>query len=101
MLRCGCLELEVETGRYRTPKNQCQLCENSVGDETHLLNHCKLLTLLQVQLYEAASDSLDVNFYSLSPDQETLLILQLCVESSVASKCIYDMFVLHKRLLEC
>ena len=84
MLRCGCLPLEVETGRYRTPKTPlqqriCQLCENGVGDETHFLNHCKPLTLLRVQLYEAASDSLDVNFYSLSPDQKTLLILQLYV----------------------
>jgi len=72
---------------------QWQLCENSVGDETH----CKPLT----QLYEAASDSLDVNFYSLSPDQKTLLILKLCAESSVASKLVYDMFVLRKHLLEC
>ena len=84
MLRCGCLPLEVKTGRYRTTKTPlqqriCQLCENSVEDETHFLNHCKPLTLLWVQLYEAASDSLDVNFYSLSPDQKTLLILQLYV----------------------
>jgi len=40
------IPLEVETGRYRTPKTPlqqrvCQLCENGVGDETHFLNHCK------------------------------------------------------------
>jgi len=98
--------LEVETGRYRAPKTPLQqrirqLCENSVGDETHFFSHCKPLTLLRVQLYEAASHSLDVNFYSLSPDQETLQLLQLCAESSVASKRMYDMFVLCKRLLEC
>ena len=39
MLRCGCLPLEVETGRYRTPKTPlqqriCQLCEN------HCPSHC-------------------------------------------------------------
>ena len=54
MLTCGCLPLEVETGRYRalktpgigrnrapkTPLQQriCQLCENGVGDETHALS---------------------------------------------------------------
>ena len=35
MLRCGCLPLEVETGRYRTPKTPllqrtCEICERAL-----------------------------------------------------------------------
>ena len=39
-LRCGCLSLEIETGRYRFPKiplceRMCQLCKINVGNEIH------------------------------------------------------------------
>ncbi len=45
LLRCGCLPLEVESGRYRTPKTPlqqriCQICQKGVGDECHFLNSC-------------------------------------------------------------
>jgi len=66
MLRCGCLPLEVETGTTKTPLQQriCQLCENSVEDETHFLNHCKPLTLLRVQLYEPQTPSMLISIHS-------------------------------------
>ena len=57
MLRCGCLPLEVETGRYRTPKTPllqrtCEICAKGIGDEIHFLNYCQPLTTLQLQLYK-------------------------------------------------
>ena len=57
MLRCGCLPLEVETGRYRTPKTPllqrtCEICGNGIGDETHFLNYCQPLTSLRLELYK-------------------------------------------------
>ena len=47
-IRTGCLPLEIETGRYRTPKTpledrKCQLCEEDIGDEVHLLLGCTKL----------------------------------------------------------
>lgn len=47
-IRTGCLPLEIELGCYRSPKTSltnriCQLCNNGVGDETHLLLDCALL----------------------------------------------------------
>lgn len=43
LLRCGCLPLEVETGRRRVPKTPqiqkiCGFCHNGIGNETHFLN---------------------------------------------------------------
>ena len=106
MLRCGCLPLEVETGRYRAPKipliqRTCEICGNGIGDETHFLNYCQPLSTLRQQLYKVASDTCDLNFYALPPEQKTLLILNLSSENDALKDLIYDMFVLRKSLLEC
>ena len=106
MLRCGCLPLEVETGRYRYPKTPinrrtCQLCNGDIEDEIHFLNICPALQTLRIQLYKVTSESNihdRVNLYSLPVHQRTILILQLCAENPVISKLIYDMF-LHRKLL--
>ena len=106
MLRCGCLPLEVETGRYRAPKTPllqrtCEICGNGIGDETHFLNYCQPLTALRLQLYKAASDACDFNFYALSPEQKTLQMLNLCAKVCIVKDLIYDMFILCKSLLDC
>ena len=106
MLRCGCLPLEVETGRYRAPKTPllqrtCEICGNGIGDETHFLNYCQPLTALRLQLYKAASDACDFNFYALSPEQKTLQMLNLCAKVCTVKDLIYDMFILRKSLLDC
>ena len=106
MLKCGCLPLEVETGRYRYPKTPinrrtCQLCNGDIEDEIHFLNICPALQTLRIQLYKVTSESNihdRVNLYSLPVHQTTILILQLCAENPVISKLIYDMF-LHRKLL--
>ena len=106
MLRCGCLPLEVETGRYRTPKTPllqrtCEICAKGIGDEIHFLNYCQPLTTLRLQLYKAASDACDFNFYALLPEQKTLQLLHLCAENSAVKDLIYDTFILRRSLLEC
>ena len=42
LLRCGCLPLEIESGKYRTPKTllQRRTCQQGVGDQCHFLNFC-------------------------------------------------------------
>ena len=52
-LRCGCLPLEVELGRYRSPKPPaseriCQLCQSETGDELHFLLKCPTLNELRI-----------------------------------------------------
>ena len=60
MLRCGVLPLEVETGRYRSPKpplvsRTCLLCNGETGDEVHFLNTCPSLSDQRSELYSAIS----------------------------------------------
>ena len=62
LLRCGCLPLKLESGRYRTPKTPLQqrtrqICQQGVGDECHF---CAPLIELRLKLYTEA-----IKFYSL------------------------------------
>ena len=59
-LRCGCLPLEIETGRHRSPKQplserRCQLCQSDVGDELHFLLKCPSLSTTREPMLEAIS----------------------------------------------
>ena len=82
-LRCGCLPLEVEVGRFRRPKTPacrrtCQLCKgDSVEDETHFLTTCPVLAPLRIKLYEKVSTSFDPDAYSLDPLSKTITVLKL------------------------
>ena len=109
MLRCGCLPLEVETGRYRSPKTPissrtCQLCnDGSIGDEVHFLNSCRPLHKLRAKLFQAASETYDHKeaFYTLPHEQKTILLMQLCSVNPAIAKIIYDMFLVRKSLIHC
>ena len=108
MLRCGCLPLEVETGRYRSPKTPissrtCQLCnDGSIGDEVHFLNSCRPLHRLRTKLFQAASETYDQEaFYTLPPEQKTVLLMQLCSVNPAIAKIIYDIFLVRKSLIQC
>ena len=42
-LRAGCLDLEIETGRWRGIQREdriCKLCNNGIENEIHFLFHC-------------------------------------------------------------
>ena len=109
MLRCGCLPLEVETGRYRSPKTPissrtCQLCnDGSIGDEVHFLNCCRPLHKLRAKLYQAVSETYDHKeaFYTLPLEQKTILLMQLCSVNPAIAKIICDMFLVRKSLIHC
>ena len=71
MLRCGCLSLTIETGRYRNPKvplsqRLCLLCNTGPEDESHFLNTCTILAELRMKLYNVVSDLLGEGFYILT-----------------------------------
>ena len=109
MLRCGCLPLEVETGRYWSPKTpissrSCQLCnDGSIGDEVHFLNSCRPLHRLRTKLFQAASETYDHQeaFYTLPLEQKTVLLMQLCLVNPTIAKIIYDIFLVRKSLIQC
>ena len=107
LLRCGCLPLEVESGRYRTPKTPlqqriCQICQKGVGDECHFLNSCVPLLESRLKMYAVAisfwgMDS--ASFFAMSPINRTILLLQSCSQSLDIGKAINEMFILRKSLL--
>ena len=107
MLRCGCLPLEVETGSYQSPKppfnsRTCQLCnDGSIGDEVHFLNGCWPLHELMTKLFQAASEAYDLKeaFYTITPKERTIILMQLCSVNPVIAKIIYDMFLVQKSLI--
>ena len=81
-LRCGCLPLEIETGRYRSPKQplserRCQLCQSDVGDELHFLLKCPSLSTTREPMLEAIS-AIYPSFQTLPDEQQTI---QTCATS--------------------
>ena len=70
-IRCGCLPLELETGRYRNPKTPlsqriCQLCNSDVEDETHFLTLCPMLNHIRIHLFKDMQNIIP-GFLSLQP----------------------------------
>ena len=68
-LRCGCLPLEVEHGRYRSPKppaseRVCQLCQLGTGNEPHFLLKCLVLNEHRQDMLTAMMDA-NENFTTL------------------------------------
>ena len=83
MLRCGCLPLEVERGRYRSSKTPlrnrtCQLCnDGSISDEVHFLNECWPLQSAVIPSTASEAYNQQQNFHTLPPE-EAILLLHLC-----------------------
>ena len=104
MLRCGCLPLAIETGRYRNPKvpllqRLCLFCNTGPEDESHFLNTCTILSELRMKLYNVVSDLLGEGFYILTLKEKTIHILQLCATNVNVGKLIVDMYSLRCRSL--
>ena len=60
-LRCGCLSLAIETGRFtKTPLEciTCPVCKNGVEDEAHFLFRCEQYSVVCKKLYEDFPDLL-------------------------------------------
>lgn len=95
-LRCGCLPLEIETGRYRSPKlplseRICQLCGSDVGDEIHFLLKCPSLSSDREPLLETIS-SINPSFEEQSDEQKTVILLHACASTPALSNHILLMY---------
>ena len=96
LLRCGCLPLEVELGRYRSPKTPlaertCQLCNKEVGDESHFFLSCEELNNTRTELITAMTE-ITPSFLSLSQQEKTCQILQSCASSPKVGAAIFHMY---------
>lgn len=103
-LRCGCLPIEAELGRYRSPKTpwsdrKCLLCnEEEIGDEPHFLLKCDALKELRPKLLDAMS-SIAPNFDMLNNDERTETILRAAATSTEVGNAIYEMYIKRCNLL--
>lgn len=101
-LRCGCLPLEVELGRYRSPKTPlrerlCALCNESTGDEVHFLTVCPSLNEPREKLTTAMTTICD--YSSLDSMEKTIRILQACSSSQAVRNATFHMHIYRSNLL--
>ena len=57
-LRAGCLDLEIETGRWRGVQREnriCKLCSDGIETEIHFLFHCCSLEHIRESFYDILS----------------------------------------------
>ena len=95
-LRCGCLPLEIETGRYRSPKppvseRTCHLCQSETGNEPHFLLKCPMLCKHRETMLKAMTEN-HQNFPALSDEEKTVLILKACGSLQAVSDPVYWMY---------
>ena len=103
-LRCGCLPLEMEIGRYRHPKTPlaqriCQLCNEGIEDETHFLIFCPQLTQERIALFKTMEGVLGSTFYSLPPAEKILKILMNCGRDLELGKALHVMAQSRKNII--
>ena len=88
-LRAGCLPLQVELGRYTSPKTEynlrlCKLCNNEVETQEHFLIRCSPLKEVRSELFKCLVKQYP-DFLSL-PDQTKCLLL-LDPRENIYSTC--------------
>lgn len=103
-LRCGCLPLEIELGRYRNPKipldqRICNLCNTGTEDETHFLTTCPALTDARSPLYLEMA-KLDPSFTMLTRGEQTKKILQSCATNHTIGNLVYELSRLRRNFLQ-
>ena len=90
-IRTGCLPLEVETGRYRAPlaNRKCQLCEEDIGDEVHLLLGCTKLENETQNLDRYLRNKIQ-EYEFLSKVDKARMVLELSGTDEQTGKLVYN-----------
>ena len=96
-IRTGCLPLEIELGSYRSPKAPlanriCQLCNNGVGDETHLLLDCTLFSDTRKPLLDMMRSKINW-FGDLSKFEKVCRILELSGSDNEVGKLVANLTI--------
>ena len=102
-LRAGCLPLQIELGRYTSPKtplNQrtCKLCNSGTEDQEHFLLLCPSLHEPRAKLFTTLH-SLDPNFLSYSPALKCLYLLHPQQFIHCITFGLFHMYVCRQNLL--
>ena len=102
-LRAGCLPLQVELGRYTSPKTPleertCKLCSNGTEDQEHFLLLCPCLNEPRIQLFKTLH-TLHPNFLSYSPAVKCLYLLQPQQFVRCIAFGLFRMYVCRQNLL--
>lgn len=103
-LRCGCLPLQIELGRYRYPKiplheRICELCNSETEDETHFLVNCTALSPKRQELFQEMSKIVGPCFHSLTPRDKACTIVDISGNNLGVGKAIHSMFKFRKSLI--
>ena len=105
-LRAGCLPLELETARYRSPRipvseRVCKLCTlKEVEDKFHFVIWCPRLNELRNRFFlEIQKTEESLNFLLLNPLDKFLYIMSCNTNCSLICKFIYLMFMFRRSVL--
>ena len=102
-LRAGCLPLQIELGRYTTPKTPlnlriCKLCNDGIEDQEHFLFHCRALTAPRNDFFSRIQ-TLNPDFLSYTlPDKCQYLLLPQQHIHCIAHG-IYHLYTFRQNLL--
>ena len=93
-LRCGSLQIKVETGRYENvplPERSCTFCsDGSIEDEIHVLLHCELYNDIRYRLLQHMN-SLIENFNELPPVTQYCTIMTTSSCQYILAKYLFKM----------
>ena len=102
-LRAGCLPLQIELGRYTTPKTPlnlriCKLCNDGIEDQEHFLFRCRALTAPRNDFFSRIQ-TLNPDFLSYTlPDKCQYLLLPQQHIHCIAHG-IYHLYTFRQNLL--
>ena len=102
-LRAGCLPLQIELGRYTSPKMPlhlriCKLCNDGIEDQEHFLFHCRALTEPRNDFF-CHIQTLNSDFLSYSLSDKCLYLLHPQQHIHCIAHGIYQMYTFRQNLL--
>ena len=102
-LRAGCLPLQIELGRYTSPKTPlnlriCKLCNDGIEDQEHFLFHCHALTEPRNNFFRRIQ-SLNSDFLSYSLSDKCLHLLHPQQHIHFIAHGLYHMYTFRQNLL--
>ena len=96
-LRAGCLPLQVELGRYTSPKTpfnerRCKMCNLEVENQEHFLLHCTSLSAPRATLWAEISIH-NPDFISYDCDAKLMYLLHPTELIFVIAKGIHELYM--------
>ena len=94
-IRCGILQLRIESGRYNNINVEDRICElcslNEIEDEQHFVCSCTLYSVLREELYAKIVET-DDDFIQLPQDEKFVYLMKK--KQKLLSKFVYEAFTI-------